>query len=105
MPLPPGSWGKGPAPRWSSFDLKPDRGRPGLQRLAGGLRLGLGDGVAGAADQEGGGVVFAGMDAGGKGVQALDAVGKPLFHKELQRAIGDRGLVAEPVGGQPASTS
>ena len=54
-----------------------------------------------AADQEGGGMRLARVHAGGEGVQPADAVGKPLFHKELQRAIGDRRLVAEAVGGQP----
>lgn len=40
------------------------------------------------------------MGAGGKGVQALDAVGKTLIDQKLQRAIGDGGLVAEPLGGK-----
>ena len=39
-------------------------------------------------------MVFARMDAGSEGVQALDAVGKALIDKEFQRAIGDGGLVA-----------
>jgi zinc transport system substrate-binding protein len=41
------------------------------------------------------------MHAGGKGIQAVDAVRQPLFHKEIQRAVGDRGLVAKAIGGQP----
>jgi zinc transport system substrate-binding protein len=45
-------------------------------------------------------VRFAGVHTGGKGVQAADAVGKALFFKEIQRAIGDRGLVAETFGGK-----
>lgn len=40
------------------------------------------------------------MHAGGKGVQAADAVGKPLFLKEFKGAVGNRGLVAEALGGQ-----
>ena len=43
---------------------------------------------------------LAGVHAGGKGVQPLDAVRKPMLHQELQRAIGDGGLIAEPLGRQ-----
>jgi len=45
-------------------------------------------------------VRLAGVDAGGKGVQPLDAVGKAVVHQKLQRAIGDGGLVAETIGGK-----
>lgn len=41
-----------------------------------------------------------GVHAGGKSVQAADAMGKALIFKELKRAIGNRGLVAETLGGQ-----
>lgn len=40
------------------------------------------------------------MHAGGKGVQAANAVGKPLLFKKIQRAIGNRGLVAKTFGGK-----
>lgn len=43
---------------------------------------------------------LAGVHAGGEGVQAADAMGKPLFFKEVQRAIGDGGLIAEAFGGK-----
>ena len=46
-------------------------------------------------------MVRAGMAAGGKGVQPLYAVRKPLIDQELQRAIGHRGLVAKALGRQP----
>lgn len=45
-------------------------------------------------------MVFAHMGAGGKGVQALDAMGKALIHQKLQRAVGDGRLVAEAFGGK-----
>ena len=41
------------------------------------------------------------MDAGCKGVQPLDSMGKALFHQKLQRAIGDGGLVAKALGRKP----
>lgn len=41
---------------------------------------------------------FARMHTGGKGVQAADAMGKALFLQKLQRAIGDRRLVAKTFG-------
>ena len=41
------------------------------------------------------------MDAGRKGVQPLDPMGKALFHQKLQRAIGDGGLVAIALGRKP----
>lgn len=41
------------------------------------------------------------MHAGGKGVQAADAMGQPVLHQKIQRAIGHRGLVAEPFRRQP----
>ena len=43
---------------------------------------------------------FAGMHAGGKGVQAADAVDKALLFQKFQRAIGDRRLVAKTFGGE-----
>lgn len=43
---------------------------------------------------------FAGMHTGGKGVEAADAVGKPLFFEEFEGAVGDGGLVAETFGGE-----
>jgi zinc transport system substrate-binding protein len=45
-------------------------------------------------------VGLAGVHTGGKGIQALDAVGKALLCQEFQRAIGDGGLVAKPLGGE-----
>lgn len=41
------------------------------------------------------------VDAGRKGVQPLDAMGKALFHQKLQRAIGDGGLVAKSLDRKP----
>lgn len=41
------------------------------------------------------------MGAGGKGVQASDAVGKPMFDKEIEGTIGDGRLLSEPVLRQP----
>ena len=41
------------------------------------------------------------MGAGGKGVQASDAVGKPVFDKEIEGTIGDGRLLSEPVLRQP----
>ncbi len=41
------------------------------------------------------------MHAGGKGIQAADAMGEPVLHQKIQRAIGHRGLIAEPFGRQP----
>ena len=41
------------------------------------------------------------MGAGGKGVQALDAVRKAMLDQKLQRAVGDRGLVAKAIGRKP----
>lgn len=40
------------------------------------------------------------VHAGGKGVQPPDAVGKAKVHQKLQRAIGNRGLVAKAFGGK-----
>ncbi len=42
----------------------------------------------------------AGMHAGGKGVQAADAMRKALGHQKFQRAIGDRRFVAKTFGGK-----
>lgn len=70
----------------------------GLKGLADGCGGGLGDGVAFAADQKGGGMNLAHMGAGGKGVQAADAVDKALILKELQRAVGNGRLVAIACG-------
>ena len=52
----------------------------------------LGHRVAMAADQEGGAVIGVGMAAGDKGVEPLDLVREPVFHKEIEGAIGHRGL-------------
>ena len=81
----------------SPFDFEPGfaRGLPQLAVLH--IRWGLGDLVAGSADQEGWCVVFAGMGAGHEGVQPLDPVDEALFRQKLQRAIGDRGLRAHPL--------
>ena len=40
------------------------------------------------------------MHAGGKGIQAADAVGQPCLDQKIQCAIGDGGLVAETFGGK-----
>jgi zinc transport system substrate-binding protein len=68
----------------------------GTDRGGGGFRHQM----TGGADQEGGGVRLARVHAGGKGVQAVDAVNKPLFDKEIQCAVGDGGLVAETISSQ-----
>ena len=41
------------------------------------------------------------MGASGKGVQPSDAVGKPMFDKEIEGTIGDGRLLSEPVLRQP----
>lgn len=45
-------------------------------------------------------MIFAGLGAGGKGVETPNSMNKPLIHKEIKRAVGDRRLLAEPFGGQ-----
>ncbi len=41
------------------------------------------------------------MQAGGKSVQAADAVGKAVFFQEFQRAVGHGRLIAKAFGRQP----
>lgn len=43
---------------------------------------------------------FAGVHAGGEGIQPADAVGKTQVHQEIQRPIGDRGLIAKTFSGK-----
>ena len=71
-----------------------------VQRGADRGHRGLGNRVADAADQKSRGMCLARMHAGGKGVQALDPVCETLLDKEIQRAIGDGGLIAEALGGK-----
>ena len=46
-------------------------------------------------------MAFARVHAGRKGVEPPDAMGKALFDKEVERAVGDGRFVAEPVFGEP----
>lgn len=53
----------------------------------------LRDGVALAADEELGGVVYRFVKAGNEGVEAGEAMHQPLLHEEVQRPVdGDGGL-------------
>lgn len=46
-------------------------------------------------------MILAGMSAGGKRIQPLDAMRQTLLHQKIQRAIRNRGLVAKAFGRQP----
>lgn len=63
--------------------------------------MGFGHLVTYPADQKNRGVILAGMQTGGKGVQPLQAMRQPMLDQKLKRTIGDRRLATKTCLGQP----
>lgn len=72
-----------------------------VQRAAQTVRSGFGDLIAASADQKNRRMGLTRRVAGGIGVQALNAMGKPVFDQKIQGTIGDRRLIAESILSQP----
>lgn len=61
----------------------------------------FGNNLTDLADEEDRFVICPRMHAGGKGIQPLDPVRKPMFHQKIERPVRHRRLCAKPVIGQP----